>query len=110
MLAEAEHFNVLDDHHLVVGDGIERPGQNLVDVLPVAARQEPQRPRHARRGLQQPLALGVFAQLMQDATNSFLDPGKGRGFLVTRSFREPVWLHGSCPFLRPACSKPAAGP
>jgi hypothetical protein len=62
VLTEAEDFDVLDNHHLVVGDLVERAVQDLIHILMIAAGQKTQGPSHALGRFEQPVARGILAQ------------------------------------------------
>src|SRR6266550_2354496 len=67
VLAERVEVDVLDDHHLAIIDGEQRIVQHVIDVSAISARQEFQRLLHARGRPDEPLAIGVFAQLDEQA-------------------------------------------
>src|SRR5262249_21224330 len=66
MLAQTEKLNVLHHHHLVVGDAEGSTIEDVVDVLVIAAGQELQGLLEALRRLPQALAVGVFADELDD--------------------------------------------
>src|SRR6266436_41572 len=67
MFAQAEHLNVFDNNHLVVGDGEERLLQHRVRIFFVAAGEKFPGPAHAIRSADQTLARRIFA----DTDNHF---------------------------------------
>src|SRR5580704_11314583 len=69
VLAQAEHFYVFDDDHLVVIDGEERAFEQGLGVFGVAAGQELQGLVNSLRSLLKTFAVRVFAQ----ADDHFLD-------------------------------------
>src|SRR5579862_735077 len=66
MLAHAEYFDVLYDHHFVVGDVEQGSIQDLIHILLIATGQIPQGLGHALWSFQQSLASWVLAQLAQN--------------------------------------------
>ena len=66
VLAQTVVVDVAHDHHLVVIHGEQRAVEDFVDVGRVAARQERHRLGDADGRLDQPFAVGVFAQVDQE--------------------------------------------
>ena len=62
VLAEAEHFDVLDDYHLVVGDGEERALEQGLGIFGVAAGKELQGLANTLGSLLETFALRIFAE------------------------------------------------
>ena len=88
VLAHAVEIDVLDDDHLAVVNGEQRVVEHLVDIRAVATRQKPQRLLDAQRRARQTLAVGVFAQLVQQLADEILHIRilhAGRGRLATDS-------------------------
>jgi hypothetical protein len=77
VLAEAVELDVLDDHHLVVGDVEEGVVQDLVRVLVIAPGQEAQRLRDAARRADQAVAARALAQLLEDRLHQRLHRIRG---------------------------------
>jgi hypothetical protein len=69
MLAQAEHFDVLHDDHLVVCHIEQRPVQQLVGILTVTARQIPQSAVYALGRLQEAIPAGIFADGGKNASD-----------------------------------------
>src|SRR6202050_1375124 len=69
VLAEAEHFYVFDDDHLVVVDGEERAFEQGLGIFAVAAGEELQGLVNSLRSLLETFAVRVFAY----ANDHFLD-------------------------------------
>src|SRR5208282_376603 len=77
MLAEAEHLDVFDDDHLVVGDGEERAFEQSVGIFLVAAGEELERFADALGGLLQAFALGVLAEADEHFVDKIFEAGAG---------------------------------
>ena len=73
VLAQGVHVDVLDHHHLVVGDGEEGLVQDLVRILRVAAGQEAERLLDALRRLLEALAVGILAHPGEDVADAVRD-------------------------------------
>jgi hypothetical protein len=80
VLAEAEQFDITDDHHLVILDIEQRPIQQLFDVLVVSAGKVAQRLLEPLGRVAQALAFRIVAELRQDAPHGVGD-GVGLRFL-----------------------------
>ena len=63
VLAETVEADVLRDDHLVVLLLEDRPVEELVDILRVAAREKSERFRDALGRPAEPLAIGILAEL-----------------------------------------------
>ena len=66
VFAHAEELDVLDDHHLVVLNGEQRPVDDFVQIHGVAAGQKAERFLGAHRGPNQSLPGRIFPQFAQD--------------------------------------------
>ena len=73
VLAEAVDLDVLDDHHLVV-IGVEHRVEDVLGTLPEARELFGVRPRDARGGVDQTIAVGVLPDRDEDLTDRLLDP------------------------------------
>ena len=79
VLAQAEHLNVLYDHHFVIVNAEQRALQDLLRVLAIAFGEILQRLGVTLRCLQQAFALGLFAQADQHLAHQFVEAGAGDG-------------------------------
>ncbi len=84
VLAKAEHFDVLYDHHLVVIHAEERCLQDLFGFLLIALSKVLQSVGKSLRRLQQPFAVRLFAQTDQHLARKLFKAGAGQG----RGFRQ----------------------
>src|ERR1019366_2807920 len=84
VLTQAEHFDVLHDHHLVVVHAEQRRLQHLFRVFAVALGKVLQGVGEALRRLQQSLAVRLFAQANQHLARQLFEAGAGQG----RRFRQ----------------------
>src|SRR5262249_17995691 len=88
VFAKAENFDVLDNNHLVVSHVKQRTVQNLIGILPVTARQIPQRSIDPLWCLDQSITGGIFSQFRQDMANLIDHPRKppnsARHFTIPR--------------------------
>jgi hypothetical protein len=75
VFAEAEHFNILDDHHLDVGHIEHCAEQCFLGVLLVAFGQILHGPLHAPRSVQQTITIRVLAELDQHFPEDLLQAG-----------------------------------
>ena len=69
VLAHREDLDVLDHHHLVVGDGEQGLVEAGLEVEPVAAGQEAQGLLDPIGGLEEALAIGVLAEAGEDGAD-----------------------------------------
>jgi len=67
VLAEAEHFDVLDDDHFVVGDGEERAFEQSFGVFGIAAGKKLHGLANPFRSLLKAFAVRVFAEADEDS-------------------------------------------
>jgi len=77
MFAKAEHFDVLDDDHFVVGDGEEGAFEEGLGVFGIAASEELHRFAHALGSLQKAFALRVFAEADKHFLDEVFEAGAG---------------------------------
>ncbi len=88
VLAEAEHFDVFDDDHFVVGDGKERALEQGVGVFGVSAREELQGFADALGCVLETFALWILAETHEHLLDEVFEAGAGEagGF--------GGWFHG----------------
>ena len=96
VLAQRVERDVLDHHHLAVGDVVDRAIDQALGIHVVARGQLGVHPMHPFRGAGESLAIGVLADLGQDFADGGLDPVvSGRrlvGALVAARTRDVVGL------------------
>src|SRR5258708_20603649 len=78
VLAQAEHFNILDDDHLVIGHIKKYTLENLIRALPLAFGQIFERFLHSLRRLEQAIALRIFSQTHQNLMHQVGSAGGGQ--------------------------------
>src|ERR1700722_7085327 len=93
MFAEAEHFNVFDDDHLVVADGEERAFEQGLRIFLVSLSEEPHGFMHALGGCGEAFAFGVFTEADEHFVDQIFETGAGHGGRFLGSF-DREWLHG----------------
>ncbi len=91
VLAEAEHFDVFDDDHLVVGDGEEGAFEQGFGVFGIAAGEELQGLADALGRVQETFALRVFAEADEHFLDEVFEAGAGQRAWLFGLFR--VWFH-----------------
>jgi len=79
VLAEAEHFDVLDDDHLVIRDGEERAFQQGFGIFGIAAGEELHGLANALGSLQKTFAVRVFAEANEHFLDEVFEGGAGEG-------------------------------
>ena len=79
VLAEAEHFYVLDDHHFVVGDGEERAFEQGFGIFGVAAGEELHGFANALGSLLEALAVRVFPEADEHFLDEIFEGSVGEG-------------------------------
>jgi len=102
MLAEAEHFDIFDDDHFVVGYGEERALKQRFGVFVVAAGEELHGFANPLGRLQQAFAVRVFAEADEHFLDEIFEAGAGEG-----SYGVAGWFHWRCNRL-PFCGRCAA--
>src|SRR5690349_20613408 len=91
VLAQAEHFNIFDDHHLVVRDGKERVLEHRLGIFVIAASEKLKRFVKTSSSAQQAFALGIYAEADEHLLHQLFKAGGGQG----RSF--DCMLHSLVP-------------
>ena len=79
VLAEAEHFDVFDDDHFVVGDGEERAFEQSFGVFGVAAGEKLHGLANALGSLLKAFAVRVFAEADEHFLDEVFEAGAGEG-------------------------------
>ncbi len=79
VLAEAEHLDIFDDHHLVVADGEERALEQSLGIFGVAAGEKLQGLANPLRSLLKTFALRVFAEADEHFLDEIFEAGAGEG-------------------------------
>src|SRR5579863_10507606 len=79
VLAEAEHFDVFDDDHFVVGFGEERAFEQGFGIFGVTAGEKLHGLADALGSLLKAFAVGVFAEADEDFLNEIFEGGASEG-------------------------------
>jgi len=84
VLAHAEHFDVFDDHHLIVIDGEERVVDDVGGLLGVAVGEVLHGLDDALRGVDEAFARGILADAEDHFADEVLEGGvaQGGGFVL----------------------------
>src|SRR4029077_4729992 len=112
MLAQAEHLDVFDDDHLIVGDREKRAFHEGFGIFLVALGQKFHRLVHTLRRSSEAFARRVFPQAHNNLTHQFFVTGAGQSWCF---FRLLGWdsLHQvlaftaalrDCPYIRTSSS------
>src|ERR1700758_5164632 len=75
VLAQAEHFDVFDDDHLVVGDGEERAFEQGFGIFAIAASEKLHRFADPLGSLPKAFPLGIFAEAHDHFLDQVLEAG-----------------------------------
>src|SRR5208337_245749 len=86
VLAQAEHFDVFHDHHLVVADREQRLAQERFRVVLVALDEKLHGLVHARGCARKAFAIGIFAEADKHFAHQFFIAGAGQGVRFTSRF------------------------
>ena len=97
VLAEAEEFDVLHDHDLIVGNAEGRAVENIFRILVITAGQEFQRLFVAFRRFTKAFAIRVFPDQLDDLANVAGDPARVKFLLIVqhdffRRFSHHIYL------------------
>src|SRR5258708_11430847 len=86
VLAQAEHFDIFHDHHLVVADSKERLAQKRFGIVLVALDEKLHGLLDARGCARKAFAIGIFAQADKHFAHQFFVGGAGEGGWFRRRF------------------------
>ena len=98
VLAQAEHFNVLDDDHFVIIHGEQGALQKRLGIFLVALGEKLHRLVDPFRRGRKAFALGILAQADQHFVNQVFKRGTGKGRCFFGPF-ERSWFHKVAGFL-----------